>query len=178
MTVTTDYPYPPGVQYDPTIQQPNPYIAPASYNVTDQIANPSLRGQMQQKAHDPRMTALSPLVKGLQRGFICQDPNQGKGFQNQGLRRFSFLFNPSTVPVSYSSSGDIVANNADATSAGTNLPAVNAQGGVTVTLALLLDRTYETWSNRQSRGVMEDVHQLEKMCGWSEANPWLQVAAF
>jgi hypothetical protein len=168
----------PGEFYAPTLQAPNPYIAPASYNVVDQIASPSLRGQLQQKQHDPRMTALSPLVKGLQRGFICQDPNQGKGFEGKGLRRFSFLFNPSTLPVSYGSNGEIVADNADATSAGTNLPAINAEGGVTVSLSLLLDRTYETWSNRQSRGVMEDIHQLEKMCGWSERNPWLQVAAF
>lgn len=181
MTVSTDYPGAPGVPYDPSIQQPDPYVAPASYNATDQVAAKGFRGQVQQRQHDPRMTALSPLVKGLQRGFICQDPGtQGKGLDGKGLRRFSFLFNPSTLPMSYQSSGTIEDSTTvqNEPNSGGALIAVGASGGANVSLSLLLDRTYETWSNKASRGVLEDVIQLEKITGYSEANPWMRTASY
>lgn len=181
MTVSTDYPGAPGIPYDPSIQQPDPYIAPASYNATDQVAAKGFRGQVQQRQHDPRMTALSPLVKGLQRGFICQDPKtQGKGVDGKGLRRFSFLFNPSTLPMAYTSSGTVEDTSVQQSepNSGGALTAIGAAGGANVSLALLLDRTYETWSNKASRGVLEDVIQLEKITGYSEANPWMRTAAY
>lgn len=142
------------------------------YQPTAQMAPAGLRKLYQQQKYDPRMTGLSPLVKGLSRGFIAQDLGASP-FDGVGLRRFSFLFNPSELSVSYASDGSIVSPNAPGTAAGAGDVAIGAAGGTTLSLSLLVDRTYETWSNQQSRGVMEDIHQLEKMTLWSERNPFI-----
>lgn len=127
-----------------------------------------------EKPHDPRALYL-PMLRGkkLSRGYLVQDKNDPAVKKNRygkplGLR---FLYNPTTVQVSYQLSTDIYPTGA---APGSSVPLIGVPGSATVGFDLILDRTYDTWKNPRDRGIKDDVEQFQNMLGYDAATPFIQ----
>lgn len=131
-----------------------------------------------ERPHDP-MALYLPMLRGkLSRGYIYQDPKDPAIKDNphgrpRGLR---FLYNPTDVQVSYSLSTAIFppGSGGGGGSDVMDLPILGVPGASSVGFDLILDRTYDVWKNRSSRGIMDDVEQFEQMMGYNRHRPFVQ----
>lgn len=121
--------------------------------------------------------------KPLFRGAIYQDKRDPsvKG-RPLGVR---FLYNPTTVNVSYSMDTSRYPGD-DQPSDGGAVPLVGVPGSAVVSWDLLFDRTFDTWNSSLLvlppgypgyDGIRTDVGQLEAMVGYSPDVPFLQARA-
>ena len=127
-----------------------------------------------EKPHDHRALYL-PLLRGkkLARGYMVQDKNDPAVKKNKHGKPLGlhFLYNPTTVQVSYQLSTDIYPS-ADAP--GSAVPLIGVPGSASLGFDLILDRTYDTWHNSASRGIKYDVEQFQNMLGYDAATPFIQ----
>lgn len=106
---------------------------------------------------DRRIQAVPPFVGNLQRGKITT-------IKESPRKSFFFLFNPSVIQTSYQVS-TIDYTNPDAMNGATmDL----GDGLMSISFDIMLDRTYECWSNRASSGILEDIRALEVLFGLAE----------
>lgn len=127
-----------------------------------------------ERPHDPRSLYL-PMLRGkkLSRGYLVQDKNDPAVAQNPGgkPRGLRFLYNPTTVQVSYQLSTDIYPS---AAAPGSAIPLIGVPGSASLSFDLILDRTYDVWKDPASRGIRYDVEQFQHMLGYNENTPFIQ----
>ena len=149
------------------------------YVPVDSTQTPGLAGYRHitfEKPHDSKALYL-PMLRGkLSRGFIVQDKGDPAVKNNKSGRPLglNFLYNPTSVQVSYQIATNIYPTNA---SAGGDVPLIGVPGSATVGFDLILDRTYDVWKNRRSRGIMHDVDQFLAMMQYADDQPYIQPVA-
>lgn len=154
-------------------------IGPSTYGPplpTDSTTVATLPGQgavSWEAGHDSKALYLPMMTGKLSRGYLVQDKNDPAVKQNKhgrplGLR---FLYNPTTVQVSYQLSTDIYPSGA---APGGGVALVGVPGSASLSFDLILDRTYDVWKNRRSRGIRYDVEQFQSMLAYTDDTPFIQ----
>lgn len=160
--------------------QPTPHGPPsvATSGNRDDTTVPTLPGQGEviwEKPHDIHALYL-PLLRGtLKRGFIVQDKNDPATKANKHGRPLGlhFLYNPTEVDVAYEINTSIFPASA---APGSDVPLIGIPGAASVSFNLILDRTYDV-QDPNSNGILEDVHQFERMMVYDETQPFIQPVA-
>ena len=152
---------------------------PTTYSPVDSTSVPGIPGYKSiqfEPPHDPKALYLPMLQGKLSRGYIVQDKADPAVKNNRGGRPLGlhFLYNPTQVQASYQIATNIYPTGA---SAGGDVPLIGVPGSASVGFDLILDRTYDVWNNRRSKGIMHDVNQFLAMLQYHDDQPYVQPVA-
>lgn len=118
------------------------------------------------RSSDPRFNAHYPGVGGrLFRGKIVNIPGD-LDTSTEMDHTFHFLVNPSEISLNYNT--DVAFDmtlEENQSSLFLNVPPPLQDGLISISFSVLLDRTYEVWSNEIPEGVLHDIVMLERVLG-------------